>query len=466
MVRASQRGAGIPMIKTKGKPSSSDQAIIQTIGRTLTHMNNGYVAYDMDKMEVTLEELKGQSDNSSLLDFLNREIFFGMMSEFSTSGIGGNGSRAATSEHKSTYELQANSILQALESNIQKIIDFMIEISFLSNIQKEEYPEFHFNAIKEIDLFKVSQTAKNLYDSMIITKQPSDEAHFRELFGYPEATEIKTPIGPVQEENEQEAEEQATELKKLSKRDLSKYELEIFELESANETYLNTQEKTEKILNKHLSIILDDIAEQYERKQKFFIPNTKQELLINDLSEIYQAAFSKGETDVKKELNKLSLKTKELSLPGAEKKAVNNSISRFVKRLIFNVKTVLEDSLSKVTDSMLNKAGGLKQYVMGFETGFKIDKRTILSTVEDGYTDGRGKALVDNSDEIELYFYSATLDKNLCDECAPLDALELTLQEVRDNELRIGNGRVNPNCLGNNGQWCRCQLVPIKIKGE
>lgn len=460
MGMSATRGAGIVKLETKGQPSSSDKSTIEQIGRTLGQAKSTFVAYDIDKMEVKLEELKNQDQNKDYLEFLNREIFFGMMSEFSTSGIGQNGSRAATGEHKSTFEMALNYILQLLEKNIQELIDYIISISLFADIKEDEKPEFRFNSLTQIDLLEMSQIYRNMYETMLIAKQPeTDETFFRETFGLPEFKK------PKKEQTQETQPQMPVEAKKLS-RELTKYELEIFELDSANEAYLNTQDKTQKILDKYVKIVLNDIAEQYERKGKFFIKNKDQEMLISELTGVYQNIFNLGENDVEKELNKLEPKSKALALPRKDKKKVSNSIDRFVKRLFFNMKTVLEDSLDKVTEGTLKRVGGVKAYVLGFETGFKTDKRTILSSVEDGYTDGRGRALDDNKENIELFFYSATLDKNLCDNCAPLDAQELTLEEVRENELRIGNGRVNPNCLGNRGQWCRCQLVPIKLKGE
>ena len=79
------------------------------------------IAYSRADMVITTGGLGPTQDDlskQSIGEFFNREIFFNTLSEFMTSGIGQNGSRAATSEHKSAYELAANYILQTIEENI------------------------------------------------------------------------------------------------------------------------------------------------------------------------------------------------------------------------------------------------------------------------------------------------------------------------------------------------------------
>jgi hypothetical protein len=89
----------------------------------------------------------------------------------------------------------------------------------------------------------------------------------------------------------------------------------------------------------------------------------------------------------------------------------------------------------------------------------------LISKTGDGYLDGRGQALVDNKENIELYFYNSILDPNLCDECAVLTGSVVTLEEAQSAGLFTGKGRVNSGCLGGLAQ-CRCVLMPYKLKGD
>jgi hypothetical protein len=462
-----QRGAGIPIIEVIGNLSDADKAKISQIGRTIGNFKDGYVSYDKNKMNLRIEELKNQQNNIQLLEFLNREIFFGMLSEFSTSGIGQNGSRSATSEHKNTFELALNYIMTLLESNIQSLLNKMIEMSLFGNIKEDDAPVFKFNSLTQIDLNEMSIVYRNLYDSMIVQKQPEiDEAFFRETFGLPEIKKSKKKTNNILPEAENI---QMNKSDNKYHRELSKHEKEIFSLSSATEHYETISEKVDIVVNDILEKALEDYASYYENHGSASLRQKYQIEMIEKLNELYEYGYNRGKNDVEKELNKLSTNNLTLSNKFAlssKQSKTSKSIERYTKKLFFNVSTTLDDYLDYYKDNKSYDPYSIKKRIVGFKTEFRRDKQTLKSKTEDGYTDGRGASLKENEKNIETYLYTAILDKKLCDNCAPLDSIELTLQEIRDNELRRGNGRVNPNCLGNNGQWCRCQLVPYKVTEE
>ena len=524
MVRSAIRGAGFPIIETTGEPSSAEQGLIETIGNTLTAMDNGYLAYNKERMTVRLEELKGQKDNMSLLEFFNRDLFFGMMLEFSTSGIGENGSRASTEAHKAPYELQANYILQVLEKNIEEFNNKVILYNTpWANLKFK--PKMKFNSITQIDTLRLSETMRNLYQSMILTKKPEDEKYFREIFGMPivdmntsviqtgkynsdnyedefrynlkkktvdsfvspdfpeDFTDHEVDIGAaayascrqkwVSSGGERESPANKKKCsktaygaiyqyrkKKGDKRELTQFEKEIFSLESAEEGYLTAQEESEKILKDVFLRALSQVAEYLQKsgKTSFKIKPEYITELNTKLTALYSDLYNRGYKDVHSEIAKLKKETLKLAISPEEKK-VSKSIKRFTDKLFFNVTSIIEDRLEKVN---LQKVS-VQEIVLGFEDAFKTDKRSILQSVEDGYTDGRGQALLENSEQIDEYLYTAILDKSLCDECAPFDNLTFTLEELESEGLSLGLGRVNSNCLGRDK--CRCQISPYSLKG-
>ena len=94
VARKTARGAGVPELKV----NTTDERILAAanmIGRTLGNADNAYVITNPD-IDFTLHSLTDQEHSMEFLDFLNREMFFNFLSQFMTSGIGGNGSRAAT----------------------------------------------------------------------------------------------------------------------------------------------------------------------------------------------------------------------------------------------------------------------------------------------------------------------------------------------------------------------------------
>jgi hypothetical protein len=442
IVRACQRGAGIPIIETIGTPSSSDQSGIETIGQTITAMQNGYISYNKDMMNVRLEELKGQKDNMPLLEFFNRELFFGMMLEFSTSGIGQNGSRAATEAHQAPYELQANYILRVLEDNIAQLNDVILSNTPWANLT--ENPVLKFNSITQIDTFKLSQTMRNMYDSMIFQKNPEDEKYFREIFGMP-IVDVDTSVI------------QGTKKAEKKSREATKFELEVFSMESATEGYIEAQEESQKILQDIYVRALSQVAGylQESGKTNFQIKQEYKTEMVTKLTSLYAKLWQRGYSDVNSELAKLK---KDFKLADTPKIApINKSIKRMTDKFFFNIQSIIEDKLEKTN---LEKKS-VNEIVMGFEDSFKGDKRNLFQAVEDGYTEGRGEALKASEEVIEEYICTAILDKSLCDECAPYDNLTFTKKELDSEGLNIGRGRVNPACLGSDN--CRCQIAPYKL---
>ena len=266
-VQGIQRGAGIPSIGYKGIPGEADKAVIENVGRTLCRMNEGYISYNSESMSVDLLEPKGQADTMGIIDYLTRNIMFNTLSQFLSAGIGGNGSRAATSEHKSAYEMAASVVNRQLEENIQITVDKIVKMSTYSNLPAAEWPRYRQNSISQTDLSKAAAEFKNLYDSNIVTRQRKDEEHIRDVFGLPEldsSVEIPKP-------NE------------LSKKRLSKernintemleHEQNVFSLESAHEHYQTIQEKAEAVLNGAMQEYIDNIEKQLvdDRKKKMRI---------------------------------------------------------------------------------------------------------------------------------------------------------------------------------------------------
>jgi hypothetical protein len=463
-----KRGSGIPIIYTKGEPSTTDETNIATVGRTICNMRNGYAAMNEERMRLDLVEPKGQQNILPLLEWLDRQIFFNTMSQFMTAGIGGNGSRAATSEHKSSYELAANFILQELETNFQKLTNRIMKMSYLAKVPYSEYPEFHFNAINQIDLTKVAGNIKTLIDSSAITKQREDEEYIREVFGMPKL-EITTEIANPQEKPTSIfGEKDATNVKLLevkhSHRNLTpekqEFEDRVFSLESANEHFMTITEQMDRLLTRQYNELIDDMVLQLkkDRYKAISIRSSIIEQTIDEIMELYKKGYARGERDVKAEIRKIggSIETSKLALSPKQLEKKRGIISRLIKTLFFNTKNSIENKMQVVTDAFLDKKGGLSIYLESYKDGSKTAKNNIKKNVEAGYIDGRGETLLDLKDNIETFFYSARLDKSLCDNCAPFDGSIMTYDEAMSEGLSFLHP-VNSDCLGNDN--CRCLLI-------
>jgi hypothetical protein len=458
-VRASQKGAGIVRGRVSGQVDQKQKAQMEQLLRTTATAKNAYVMDYKDKFEVELLELKGQQNVMPLLDQANREMFFNTLSEFLMSGIGqgANGSRSATSEHKTAYELLANSILIDMECAIQKLVDEMISISYLGNLNETDWPVFAFKAVNQIDSAKVAQNAGLLYQNGIVNKIPEDENFFREIFGYPEKPEIKQEI-TIDEDNSSQMTKLETERNHDNYLDKSR----------ANKQFLKGQEEADKIVNKIYMDIIKDFEGQlqadFESRDNLRIRSKYKEDLLEKLDNLYLDLFEDGRKAARTELFKLGLNQQKLAITPKEKKAVEKGILRFVNKFMLTIKTGVENALSKTNIKKIADMGGIKEFLGRFDDGFKGAKRDLRVEVQAGYTNGRSDVLKEFQSEIDLFMYDATLDKNLCENCAPFDG-EIYTQTEWESRGFNEQTPVNPDCLGLLGHNdCRCQKVPYKLK--
>jgi hypothetical protein len=478
-----QRGAGIPVIYTKGEPGG-DQAKIQEIGRTIAQMRNGYVSMNEERLRLELMEPSGQQNIMPMLEWLDGKLFFNTMSQFMISGIGSNGSRAATSEHKSSYELQANYVLQSLETNFQEMTDKIIRHSYLAKIPAKEYPKFSFNAITQADLQKVAGNLKVLMDSSLITKQRKDEEAFRDMFGLP-TLDVSTKISDPNKKPVSifgDKKEDSVDNVKLSKEDkperkvsldILDFEKRVFSLDSANEHYTTVEEQTEALMTRKYNALIDDIITQLskDRHKTIAVRNSLIEETIDEFMKIYEKGYNRGERDIKSEFKKIGgdSDTSKLALDKKTFDKKRGIISKLIKKLFMNTKTSVEIKMDSVSDKFIENKGGIKSYLEPWKDGFKKNKRSIKSNTYSGYIDGRGETLLDLKPEVETYLYSSILNASTCNQCAPFDGEILTADEIEENGLNLNQSPVNPNCLGveHSGEnVCKCTITAYKLKSK
>jgi len=458
---ATQRGTGIVGVYSKGQLSNADKVRMETLGRTLSNVQNGYFLLDEEKARIELLELKNQQDVIGLVDYFDRQMFYNTLTQFITSGIGQNGSRSSTGEHKASYELMASYVLQLLEDNIQKMIDKTMEMSFFKNITEEDWPLIKFNTIKSIDLAKTAQQISALAQSGFLNYTKDDEKFLRQIFGMPE---VVIPEVIVNEPPKITEKLSKNKTRKLSQ-DLLDWETNHFELESANEHYETISDKAKNTIESFTHEFILEIYNQLKtnRNKDILISNR----IINDATktmlDLYNNGFERGVKDIKKEIAKLQKGTIALAKkPIQPNPNTGKTVEKNIKNFFFRIKNVIENKMEGVSDQYIENKGGLENFILGFETGFKGEKNNIVNDIENGYTEGRGATLLDLSDDINTYFYTAAMDRSLCDHCAPLDGLILTQEEIENAGLNIGKKTVNPDCLGRDN--CRCQLMAYSLK--
>lgn len=462
---AIQRGAGIPAIGVKGNPGNESKKI-QSIARSMQLGANSYISYDMDMMKVELLEPKNQSMSKDFLDYQDRQMFFNTMSEFLSAGIGSNGSRAATSEHKSPYELKVVNLLQLFEKHVQYLVDEMINISPFAKITPEKKPIFKLDVTTQADMSSVADQLQKILP--LISKQPGDDDYIRSMFNFP-VIEQEQKSGSNIEENIESDKEVLEEgqlcgcgdhTKTLSqRRDLHPAE---FMLATADEELMKIKSISEQEIQKLMNRIIDDVANQLgENKNGKYELRFKREFETK-MKKQYNSAYSRGSNDLSEEFRKLK------SGVSIKVSLINNNtrIERAVNKLYQQIDNAIQDNLDNVTDKFIASRGGMKKHLQSFKDGFKGNRRQILTQVDGGYTKGRGEAIKQVESDIQFYLYSAILDANLCEVCAPYDGQILTSEEIKaDPNLNLTGTNVNLSCLGLKGQGkCRCALAPFESK--
>lgn len=472
--RAQQRGAGIPEIKIKKSGMTAEEkSQAHLVGKSIGNMKSGYVITD-ENTELTLHSLQIQGNPETMLEFINREMFFNTLTEFMASGIGQSGSRSATSEHKGSYELKCGVVIQAIEKRLDLLLREIMDISYLAPI--DSYPTFKFNALSQTDIVGASNALNKFYSSAVLTKQPGDEDFIRGFFNMPLL--IKDVI-----KNSEEVErlddntvgetgitakyslDNKKFMRVLSNSEQIDFLKKTFDVEAAENLYTDIQAGAEVIIKEVSKKYIMYIAQQVDKGGLVEIKyNTE---LANRLNKLYRDGLKEGRYAVERELQKLESGVTLAANPkvGDIVKTSSQSIIRFADRMIFNIKTVAEDML----DTDWKKArGSATEYIIekNLEDGFKTDRRTLIQKTSDGYLDGRADSLEENKKNIELYFYNSILDTNLCDACASFTGAILTLEEAESLNFIVGRrGRINENCSGGLGK-CRCNLMPYKLKGD
>jgi hypothetical protein len=453
-VRALTRGAGFPEVKGKNNTHTLSQ--LTTIARNIGNNADSYAVTD-DNVEIILHELKNMNNSVEILRLLRDNLFFNFFAHWMTSGIGSNGSRASTKEHKTAFQLKTEEIKFEFEVFLQQVVDYIIKISFFT-LKKEQMPKIKLASINQIDMLEAAKTFIMLLKGGGLTKTKEDEIFIRALMGYPGIAEadIKTEL-PKQADSF------------TLSRDLTDHEKKYFELQSAIDHYESTQKDAEKELQEFIEKMLDDFSAQLiKNKDKDIKINRKMQREINKkLNEIYQNGFQRGKNDFEKELNKMLKEKGKVELKSRRFKnnvfsKIKKSLRIWVRRLLNNAKSVIEATLSKITPEAIRLKGGIKEFIKkSFAESFRMNRRTIINDIAGSYTDGRGEAIKEQSDKIGTLIYTAILDKNTCAICAPLYSKVFTIEEIKEAGLNLSHP-VNPDCFGKDRD--RCQWIIGEIK--
>lgn len=471
--RTRQGGVATARAITSNAVTSARQSL-----RTVGNAQNAYFL----EQEGVLDNFRwetppgGVTNNKDILRYYDEQMFYGTLSHFLTAGIGGNGSRAATSEHKDPYMWQCNAILADFDAVMDELARDIISNSHL-NISRDEVPYFESSAIKQKDSLAVVKAIGEFLKigEHALTYTAADENRIREYLGLPvmdeKEIEAKKLEAPKEEQTELEC---ACHGEKLELEMLLPGELKpkfttqnIFELESAVNAMNIAEREGEKIIGvlweKTIKKLSTDIAKNPNRKIELSYFGEWRSKLMRAFKEMQ----AYGRTDVKKELIKLGAK---IELEEGEPEPIrkvdyDEDLTLKIQSLFSSTRFGIEDLLIDINGNLLSDPEAIEAYINErYLEGQKIQKSRLIAFIKSGYTVGRLAELAENEELIELFEYTAVLDRRLCPVCAPYDGSLMTKEEIKLSGLNWGPRFkvVNPQCEG--GNKCRCQWFPARIK--
>jgi hypothetical protein len=470
------RGSGLVHIEYEGNVADNEKAKIEKMARTICIEENAYMTSHKGKYLTKLETVQGTSDILPMLDYLDKQQLFLTSSQFTTVGVNSTGSFASSQTIKTIYELSIQVIKKDYEEDENKgLLKELIDMSSYAGISEEERAFIKLN-YSGADLNQVATNMQKL--SGVFNIGHDDEVWIRSMFGMPETVELKEdpkpviepippepenpihPETPIQPDNPIETPLQ----NEIMSRQLNAKE-KHFELNSAIEHYVNIADKTKKIMSEIWTKILKDIATQINQGYETIEIRYKAEL-SNRMSALYREGFSRGKSDMIKEISKAvgitTLSKYQLDTDVKVNKLITKKIDNFYQKLKYNV----EHDIDRLGIDKIQKRGSI-EYIMGFEDAFKKDKSELTQIVEGGYNSGRDTQMeLFKEDQPDMMFeYSAIFDRNLCDECAAKDTLEYSLSDILSGAENItldkGYG-INDDCRGHlGGNRCRCVWIPV-----
>ena len=508
--RASTRGAGIPEFKItptgNEKIDATTKSTIETIARNVGNSENAYVITQKDAVEFTLHTLQNQEMNLQLIQQANTEMFYNTLSEFVTSGIGGNGSRAATSEHKSPYFDALDTIVQTYQDNEDVLIREIIDNSYYYGKLKEwEYPYCVLERAKDTDVLSVGALLNSLIASKTITNTPDLEIYIRNMLGLPEKTEEEieqykeekkqeyienqipmqedsngvqsteetkdtkdTEETEVEEENniknkDENIKEEGKELKHDHIHQLSEeIEDEIFELQSALININTAEIKSETIINDIFEKLIEDIANKLNRDQKTEIKLPYKKEFYDRLASVYNNVYKNGQMDIRKEYAKIA-GTQLAKLEPIKVEGDNEKLRVKIDTLYDALESSIKNDLLLVNKNNIENNGGMKNYIIDrFSDTQKKLKAELKSISSGGYISGRNDQLTEletiDPELKRLYMNKLEAYERVCEVCRPLNFMTMSRDEAEYVGLNFDGSPVNPLCLG--GVNCKCTWRP------
>lgn len=502
---------GIPII---GLPEGStdqeeDKKRAIELGKNLRGHEQAYIVkpFGFEIGLLPMPSKKG-TDIMPSIQHHNEQIVVNILAQFLTLGTTKTGSRALGGSFQDLFLLSLQSVAKYIEDTLNRYcIKPLVDYNFIT----DNYPKLKASKIKETNFTSLADAVSKLTNVGVLTHDEELEDYVREIGSLPAKPKPKT-----QKAMEQRLDEAADLLssafvdgrKKALERDIKVFaaggtpssmtfeEMENFLHENQKlkesgywrelnepEKCLNLREidnQIERTKTQLANKIKGVLAEQIDQLAKDVAahPDTAKmkkqgkltSLIKGELLDIYRY----GRSQVKQEAEK----QKKHPIRLAETPKIPKSQIAKLKPIRIDEDAIdfIDDKAYLVTRQMARRYENtalfaeLEAKKLGLgkaaTTSFITESLKALSdreaeqiamhSVLEAFGIGRNVEAETRKEDIRTAYYSAIMDKNVCENCAPLDGKE---HELDDPTYETPN----PNCLG--GNLCRCLTVYV-MKSE
>lgn len=195
-------------------PKGADNKSLKDAARAARNLRANEEAFIMEEEGWTFDfmDMKAGTlkDTTKMINHHVREIGKNVLAQFLELGAqGGSGSRATSEDHSKLF-LMAN---EAIAAGIADTMGYVIKTLVDLNFDVDDYPALRYADFADVDIAATADAVTKFTDAGLITASEEDEAHVRNLIGFPEMSDEGTDTN-VGTKKDAKNEESAKDIKK------------------------------------------------------------------------------------------------------------------------------------------------------------------------------------------------------------------------------------------------------------